>query len=353
MRMATLLAATALAGLLSGGTREAHALAACDGDFGFSFAVTQCEVAADGNYMITAQGAQGGAGGSGATGGLGASASGTFFLESGTVLNLFAGAAGTPGFMSFPSVPLVFGGGGGGGSFVQVNGTGAWLVVAGGGGGGSVAGVSGQNGLATTWDTSNSMLASREGLGGFGTSGGGGAGVGGNGNSSTAGFAMGGFASPNFFQAMGGIAPVQLMDMRSCEASNGAGWLPPFGGGGTGGGGGGGGGEFGGGGGGGYSGGSNTSDFVLSSWSEWSTCTPDGNQARFRSVVSAGAGGGGGSYVNGVSLDGSDVLVAGARSGNGLISIALASVATEVPEPASMAVLGVALLGLGAARRRG
>lgn len=353
MRIATLLAATALAGGLAGGARPALALSACDGDFGYSFTVTQCEVTADGTYSITALGAQGGGGGAGATGGRGASATGSFFLSAGTVLNLFPGQQGNSGYMSFSTVPLIYGGGGGGGSFVSIDGAGTLLVVAGGGGGASGDGVNGQDGLATTWDTSKSYLAGTLGLGGLGASGGGGGGAGGAGGFSIAGFASGGYGPPLYYSGMGGVAPVQMVQSQSCSPGTGQTPLPLFGGGGMGGRGGGGGGEFGGGGGGGYTGGSNVIDSVVSDFGAWSECSPSGNQVRMRSLVEAGAGGGGGSYVNGVSVDGSDVLVGGVRSGNGLISISLAqTVATDVPEPASMAVLGVALLGLGAARRR-
>jgi hypothetical protein len=352
MRIATLLAATALAGFLCGGARPAQALSACDGDFTFSFSGTQCEVAADGYYSISAYGAQGGGGPNGATGGLGAGAAGTFFLAAGTVLDLFTGQAGSAGFRNFQQAPLVYGGGGGGGSFVSINGAGTLLLAAGGGGGASGTGVSGQDGLATTWDTSKPSLSGTEGLGGLGAAAAGGAGAGGNGANSSSGFSFGGWAPPNYFGGMGGVAPFPLQESQSCSPANGTYPFPTFGGGGGGGRGGGGGGEFGGGGGGGYTGGSNTVNPVASDWSAWSECTPDGIQFRFRSVVAAGEGGGGGSYVNGISLDGSDVLVPGARSGNGLISIAAAQVATDVPEPASLAVLGAALLGLGAARRR-
>jgi hypothetical protein len=148
MRIASLLAATALAGFLGGGARPAQALGACDGDFGFSFSGAQCEVTTSGYYSISAYGAEGGGGPNGATGGLGASATGTFFLAAGTVLDLFAGQAGTAGYRNFQQAPLVFGGGGGGGSFVTINGAGTLLLVAGGGGGASGTGLAGQEALS-------------------------------------------------------------------------------------------------------------------------------------------------------------------------------------------------------------
>jgi hypothetical protein len=264
---------------------------------------TSFVVPTTGLYDILAFGAQGGQSGTITPfpGGLGAEIGGDFMLTMNDVLTIAVGDAGLNGEGRSNG-----GGGGGGGSFVVGPGD-TPLVIAGGGGGSanSGAGSGGQTGPAG--GDGSPASGGTGGLGGGpGTLSGGGGGGGFTGAGSSSKASGGGGAS--FAGGLGGGDGV----------ANG----------GDGGFGGGGGGSLGGGGGGGYSGG--------------------GGGGGYSSSDQGFGGGGGGSFDGGLSNP-DLVQLAGANHGDGSVEITLLS--TPVPEPASLALFGTALLGLVAIRR--
>jgi hypothetical protein len=273
-------------------------------DFTYSGSLVDFTVPTTDSYQILAFGAQGGSGafmGFVSTGGQGAEIGGDFSLTRGEMLQIAVGGAGGDGSSSED-------GGGGGGSFVVGPGN-TPLVIAGGGGGGaslSFQPLPGRGGLTGPDGDPSILGGGTDGNGGRGFNGGGG----------------GGF----FSAGTDGLLP-QL-------AGRGGGAFPGLAGGGGAAGGGDGG--FGGGGGGGvsiHSGGGGGGGY-------------SGGGGGFGSILGGGLGGGGGSFDAGTD----QILVADFQTDNG--EVVITELAAQVPEPGSLALLGVGLLSLAAIWRR-
>ena len=283
-----------------------------------------------GVYDIDAFGAQGGVN----TGivvnsaGLGAEAGGQFSLTAGQMISILVGGQGGNGR------GLDGGGGGGGGSFVELANSPNTLLVAASGGGGAGTLFSGVGGQSGTSGAGGNILGGAGGAypgntltrqGGDGGLNGGGGGGGYGQNGLCGGFLVfcssptgGGVGGSSFLNGgAGGAGEVFSLPLIGLISAGGDGGFGGGGGAGQGGAGGGGGGASGGGG---------------------------GDQGS--------AGGGGGSFVNVSLLLMGEVLAGGVRSGNGEVIITFQSSTAAVPEPASLALLGGALLGFAVMLRR-
>ncbi len=270
----------------------------------YSGSSTTWTVPSSGIYEIIAYGAQGGSGSQSSSGGKGAEIGGEFALTAGTVLDIAVGGAGVNGIDGG-------GGGGGGGTFVTFAGTttntSGILVIAGGGGGGALA--TGIDGNTSTSGGSSGIGGASVGVGGVGGSGGGALFVGGGG---------GGFLGNGSNASLSG---------------NGGGGFPTLSGGvgfGFGGGG------FGGGGG--------------ASSDKGSAAAAGGGGGYSGGGGGDRGAGGGGSFLSNLATN--PIILAGIRSGDGLVTIEALSSTPTVPEPTSLSLLAIGAAALGVRRSK-
>jgi hypothetical protein len=295
-------------------------------DFTYTGSLVTFTVPTTDSYQILAFGAQGGNSGtfinpfgqsSVGAGGLGAEIGGDFSLTAGEILQVAVGGAGAGG-----SVPTIGnpGGGGGGGSFVVGPGN-TPLVIAGGGGGG------GLNFMTVSADFGSpgegGLTGPDGGPGGQFSPGG----TGGNGGGANPGAFAGGGGGGGFLSAgaTGGFELAVPGGGGGAAFPDLTGGLGPDDGGNGGFGGGGGGYGTCGGGGGGYSGGGGAGPITH---------------------FGCNGGGAGGSFDIGTN----QILIASFQTGNG--EVVITELAAAVPEPASIALLGIGLAGLVVMRRR-
>lgn len=303
--------------------------------FTYSGASTTWAVPVTGDYTLFAQGAQGGTNYHDEyQGGIGATVLGNFLLTAGEHLTIIVGGVGGGDGES--------GAGGGGGTFVMAPGAVPLVIAGGGGGAGTNHDGSGTAGGETTYSTGG---------------GGGGGGGGGEGSNSSV---------PSDYRGAGGGGGGGLLGSggtgqnSSDGATGGSGGAPAGGAGGAGGqpypgnynyvspggfGGGGGGDSLiyggGGGGGGGHTGGTGGGDDSAGGYPGYggsSYIAASVLPGTWRSV-------GGDTFANLSQLDPND-------NGELIITFDPAAGASDVPEPASLVLLGGALAGLTAARRR-
>lgn len=294
--------ATGATGPTQAACNASYAASTLNGLVAVSGGIQAWMVPLTGMYHISAEGAQGASAQSGRIGGKGALIEGDFMFTSGTILNFLVGQMGL-GQSSGTN------GGGGGGSFVVGAGATPLLVAGGGGGTRSAAQQNGTDASITT----SGYKASLSGTTYVPTLKGTAIGLGGAASSSSWGSGGGGFFGDGQADGSwgdGGNSWAHGMTGGFVTSACGAFAHGGFGGGGSGNG------CYGGGGGGGYSGG-------------------DGGLVA----------GGGGSFNAGSN----QLAFAGLGFGDGLIVV---TSLTAVPEPTSIALLGLGLLGLGLSRRK-